>query len=412
MQQPGLLYSKEHIRPSSVGIGDHNAYSVRILQNPEEVRSVRESWERWQIHPNTDLDHFLLVCGVRTNVYRPHVIVVSEGGNPRAILVARLERVTLAPAIGYFTPIRISVNQLSVLYCGLLGDTNDEQIAEIILQSLQNSLNSGEADIVELYHLHEGSLLLNTALRRVSRFQRDSKPQSSIHWEVNLERQPGGILLNLSAKHRYWIRRKARELENAFPGRISYRTFLQGGDVEKLCSDLEAVGRLTYQRSLGAGFVDDAEHRERFALFSSRNQLRAWTLCIDDIPRVFCLGTVYNNTFYFAETGYDPVLRPFEIGTLAFLHMADELTKEGVAKIDFGFGQAFYKQRFGDHSWRDETLRLYARTLKGFAAIICVRCCAGATVIAQWALRRIGLVDKLKKAWRHRLASQPKTDKP
>ena len=57
----------------------------------------------------------------------------------------------------------------------------------------------------------------------------------------------------------------------------------------------------------------------------------------------------------------------YEVGTLIFIRMNDELAREGVRKLDFGIGDALYKQRFGDQSWREATVWLFAPTAKGMA---------------------------------------------
>ena len=379
-------------------------YTVRTLRSAEEVEALRSAWTRWQTHPNSDLDHFLRVCQVRENVQRPHVIVVQNGDGPCAILAGRIEDGRIPPGFGYFTLFGFRVTRLAVIYQGLLGHV-DETVASALVDALRATLDAGEADIVELQHLSEDSPLLRQALRGCGYLWRDGKPSWSTHWELALPRQPGGLLQGMKSKHRQWIRRKARELDEAFGARIGYRAFTPKDDEAALCAELETVARLTYQRGLGEGFKDDLEHRQRFVLFNQRSLLRAWTLRIDGAARAFCLGFVYGNTFYFSETGYDPRLRSHEVGTILFLHMADELIEEGIKKFNFGFGDAYYKQRFGDRNWREGTLKLYAHTPKAFTARVCIGFCNRATAVARMAAKRLGVLDKIKTGWRKRLSS-------
>lgn len=181
-------------------------------------------------------------------------------------------------------------------------------------------------------------------------------------------------------------------------------------DIPGLCARLEEVAGRTYQRGLGAGFVDNEEHRRRFALFSSRGQLRVQLLGIEDEIRAFWIGTVYKNVFHSSETGYDPDLLTFEPGTLVFVRMVDELIKEGVQKIDFGLGDAFYKQRFGDHCWQETTVHLFAPTAKG----LLLRSATGFSRMFDSAgrrlLERLRLLNRFKRGWRRRLApAKPET---
>lgn len=393
--------------PLADTVGKAASYSVRTLRNREEVEEIRGIWQQWQNHPNSDIDFFLLLCRTRANVRRPHVIIVYNGTEPCAILAARLEDGHISPQIGYARPIRFAVRRLSVLYEGVLGH-KDREVAKVLLDALQDSLSAGEADLVELSYVSEDSPLLRSSLSEVPGLWRDGKPAWSTHWELTLPEEVGGLLRKMRSKHRSWVNRKIRELDTAFPKQATYKSFSRGGDVDILCRQLEEVARLTYQRGLGEGFANDEEHQQRFALFHKRGLLRAWMLCVDDVPRAFCLGYVYGDTFYFSETGYDPALRDHEIGTLLFLYMTDELIKEGVAKFNFGFGDAYYKKRFGDRSWNEGTLRLYRRSVKGLAVRLCTGFFDATAAFGRNIIGRLGLLDKLKVAWRKRLSHHAK----
>lgn len=221
---------------------------------------------------------------------------------------------------------------------------------------------------------------------------------------MDLQYEIGFLLKKLRSKHRSWLRKKQRELEFTFPGKVNWHWMREIDDVSGLCSLIESVAARTYQRGLGAGFVNDEEHRQRFTLFASRGQLRAQLLEIDGQVRAYWIGIVYQGVFHSWETGYDPDLHVFEPGTLIFLRMVDQLVLEGVRKLDFGLGDAAYKRRFGDHSWREATVRLFAPSAKGVA----IRSVLGTTSmldgVARRFLQKIGVLDRLKTGWRRRLA--------
>src|SRR5262249_43436686 len=124
--------------------------------------------------------------------------------------------------------------------------------------------------------------------------------------------------------------KEARELEEAFPGKLSWRWLNSFEDINELCATLEEVASRTYQRSLGAGFVNDEEHRQRFIMFAQCGRLRVQLLEIEGTVQAFWLGTIYNNVFHSHETAYNPALRNYEVGTQMFVRMVDELTREGV----------------------------------------------------------------------------------
>jgi CelD/BcsL family acetyltransferase involved in cellulose biosynthesis len=155
---------------------------------------------------------------------------------------------------------------------------------------------------------------------------------------------------------------------------------------------------------LEAGFMDNEEHRQRFALFARQGQLRVQLLEIDGRVRAFWLGTVCQDVFYLSETSYDPDLRRYDAGTLTFIRMADEAAREGVRRLDFGLGDAHYKQLFGDQCSREATVWLFAPTVKGMVLRSILRASIMLESAARRILQQLRLVDRLKTRWRRNLA--------
>ena len=63
-------------------------------------------------------------------------------------------------------------------------------------------------------------------------------------------------------------------------------------------------------------------------------------------------------------------------GTYLLTHVMEDLCRDGVAAIDFGIGEALYKQRFGRATWQETEVYLYAPTWRGMRvkAIRAARC--------------------------------------
>ena len=99
-------------------------------------------------------------------------------------------------------------------------------------------------------------------------------------------------------------------------------------------------------------------------------------------------------------TGYDPQYRKYEIGTVIFLKMIGELCKTGVKQLDFGPGTALYKERFGDSSFEEAAICVFASNLRGILLNALRTITTGPVDVARRCLNRLGLEQKLKKAWR------------
>jgi hypothetical protein len=372
---------------------------TRAIKTLQELDNVQSYWEKWQNHPNNDFDQFNYVCQLRDEVECPCVTVIERNSQPYALLAGRLEQTHFAPSIGYLKPAKISAKVLTVIHEGFLGQLDDETAKEAV-HYLWSLLSAGLADAIQFHHLSEHSPLLKALLVHGSPLFCEKKPRWSLHWQMSVPEEGGYIENKMRSKHRYWIRKKQRELESAFPGRVSWTCMKRFDDIPELCKRLEEVAALTYQRGLGSGFFDNEEYRQRFALFARRGLLRVQLLEIDGRARAFWFGTVYDGVFHASETGYDPDLRTFEVGTLLFIQTVDELAREGVRKIDFGGGDAHYKQRFGDESWQEATLWMFAPTAKGLAFRTMLRSCIMLDSAARRILQRVKLIDKLKTKWR------------
>ncbi len=377
--------------------------SLRVINSLADLKEVKAFWETWQVNPNSDFEQFQLVCQLRREVKSPFVMVLERSGNPCGILCARLEDSFFKPRIGYFSPLKIPAVVLMVIHEGMLGGL-DAAAARRVVEHLWSLLASGKADVVTFSQLSEHSPLMRALMDHAPAWWCEKKPAWSTHRSMALENESGFLLKNMGSKHRAWIRNRQRKLESAFPGKVFWRWMSRFDDVSELCAGLEKVAARTYQRGLGAGFVDDVEHRSRLGLFAGRGQLRMQLLEIEGRIRAFWIGLVYRGVFHSWATCYDPDLQEYEPGTQVFLRLVDELAHEGVRKLDFGLGDAHYKQRFGDESWREATVTLFAPSPRGFALRSVLGFCTVVDDLSRRFLQRTGLLDRVKTGWRKRRA--------
>ena len=382
---------------------------IKTIRDMEELETIRPCWESWQTHPNSDFEHFKLVCNLRKEIICPHVTVVEENLQPRLLLVGRLEKTSFSPAIGYFRPVRIPAKVLVIIYQGFLGEKNIE-LAEALVRYLWSLVVAGEVDAVEFNHLPEHSPLLSALLRCGPRWWCEKEFAWSTHWTMDLPEDQGSILKKLGSRHRNQIMRKQRKLESAFPNNLSWRWITKCNDVSDLCKRLEVAAACTYQRGMAVGFSDNEEQRLRYELFANRGQLRVQELVIESKVEAYWTGTVYGGTWYVDETGFNPDLSPYSPGTVGLMRMADALTREGVKKIDFSFGDAVYKRRYGNQYCREASVRLFAPTAKGFALRSSIGFIGWLDNLGRKLLKQTKMHDILKKQWRRQITPPSKDE--
>ena len=379
-----------------------NTTAIRSITTFEELETIRAFWQRQQHHPNTDLELFELICSNRPEVISPVAFVIERDAKLFSLLIARLERSNFTPSVGYFKPFKIPVIALRVLHEGLIGDENETVSAELV-SYLLSFLKSKQVDAITFHHFREDSSLVKALLNGGKQFWFNNRPNWSVHRSMTIGSEAGFLLSAMKPKHRSWIRKKGRDLDSASENQTVWHWLSKFEDLDKLCAEMENVAALSYQRGLGAGFVNDEEHRKRLALFSDRGQLRIQLLVVKGNVKAYWMGIVYRNVFHSWATSYDSELSKYEPGTQLFLRLTDELVKEGVNKLDFGLGDAHYKKRFGDNSWREASFTLYAPTFKGYliGAIMGIFDIIDKTV--RKVVAKIKLEDLIKTKWRHHI---------
>lgn len=374
---------------------------ITSIQSLDGLSVIEQFWRRSNQHPNADYDQFRAVCSSRPCVDRPYVLVLGSCEEPTALLVGRLERRGLAPAVAYFRPFRLRCRVLEILHNGLIGDVSEHE-ADAVVERLWSALRAGECDAIQVHHLPEHSPLMLALARSRIHLCRHMPTKWSLHRALSLS---GADDVVMSRKHRKSLRKREADLDAAYPGAVAWRWVTALDTVDILSAYLERVARLSYQRALGSGFIDDEEHQQRLQAFAGRGLLRVMLLELNGEPRAFWIGIVYKRVFHSWATAFDPTLRRFEPGNLVFHKMVEHLRMERVERFDFGLGDAFYKQRFADTVWRERMIRLFSPRLRG---TVLAGVFAAADGVSKTALRLLAEahVLTLKTKWRRALSKR------
>jgi len=384
----------------------HDGYSVQIATSFEEIEKMRPIWEEMQWHPNADIDFYLTIGNSRKEILRPNVVLLSSNGCPIAMMVGKVEERRLNFNIGYKTLYKPKVHSLTIVEGGLLGDLCYAN-ADVLLSELIDSMARNEADIVILNSLRVDSDIYALAKKKPHFLCQDKISDHFLHWQMTLPATMDDFFKRLKRARRKELRRYSRVLEKDYPGNVTFRCFQSDDEVDKLCNDAEEIAKRTYHRGLGVGFVYNNENQRRMVLLAKRGWLRAYVLYVGGNPCSFYIGTLYGKTLYLDFTGYDPGYKRYEPGTIAFLKMLEDLCKNSVADyIDFGQGDAFYKRRFGDLSWKEADVMLFSPTFLGVGLNLVRTSTILASRLADKALTLLNLRNKVKKLWRNSRASK------
>lgn len=377
--------------------------SVRALRTTDEICQVSKLWRNLQHHPNSALDFYLMILRMRPAILRPHVLVVFRNGQPVTMLVGRIEDQRMELKLGYASLWKPRARALVLIYGGLLGESSTET-CQALIRSILESLREGEADFASFNFLHNDCSLLNWSRALPGTLSRDFFPATQPHRGMHLPRTAEELYKNLPSKQRKNQRWQAKKFEKAFPEGLEIRCFQEPAALDQMFADVEVVAKKTYQRGLGVGFVDNPEMRERISLAAKSGWLRAYVLYIGANPCAFWIGSVFDDAFYSSYMGYDPAYMQYSPGMYLIMKVLEQFCggdkSQRLQTVDFGLGDAQYKQVLGDISWEETSTYIFAPTLRGYALNLLRAPIALLNGFAKKALEGTNVLMKVKRTWR------------
>jgi hypothetical protein len=394
---------------SRVNSRETGIVEVRTLQTVAEVEELRSYWTSWQSHPNADIDFFLMICGVRPEIIRPHVIVVYRDGVPDALLVGRLEDVRIELTLGYSRLGHIRASRLAFNHGGFLGRTTFAN-GEVLVREVVRSLKEGAAGVAFFSHLPTDSPLYHSAKEVPRLWSRDyaSNIQIRAHRSMTLPPSVEMLYRRLPGKKRKNLKWQAKKLLADFPNEVRIRTFCDASDLGVMFRDIEQVAQQAYQRGLGVGFSDTEEMRSRMALSADNGWLQAHVLYISEQPCAFWVGALYQNVFHSNFMGYDRAFAKYSPGVFLMVKVIERFCErtgeQQVREIDFGLGDAQYKEMLADREWTEGSVSVYAPTWAGLRINLALTVPALVDGLAKGVFARTTLLQRVKTFWRRCLA--------
>ena len=399
----------------AAGPGPSDNVQIRVARDSAEVESLRDTWSKWPGHRDSEIDFYLMIVRSYPEVLRPHVIALYRKGQPEAILIGRLEEKRFAFKVGYLTLFRPRARCLDFVYDGLRGNASLEN-TEILVREVMNCLRSGEADLALLEFLPIDSVLYQFSRTLPGFLGRDTSPSQTRHESLKLPASIDELYKRMSSKRRSEIRRKAKKFVAQAAAGINVVCYRHPEQLDRIFQDVEEIAKRTYLRGLGTGFEDNPLVRARLELCASKGWLRAHVLYVGDRPCAYWIGMLCGETFYGEYVGYDPEYRLLSPGMFVMLNVIETFCNgtsgDPVHEVDFGFGNAEYKSALCNSGSVEASVFVFAPTFKGLQLNLIRTVTRMLDQVARTTVTRANWLQKIKRAWRDRLAKRAKNGPP
>jgi hypothetical protein len=385
--------------------------TVVIAKSLDEIEALRDIWREMQNNessakPNVDMDRFISVLKAGNNAARPHVILFKQGDRPTAMVIARAEEHRLNLKLGYKALLRPRLRCLNVVYGGVLGQPQGE-LCSTIISELIGQLKSREFDGVYFNYLRADTDLYRAVRETPGFFTRGHFPRVNEHWRMSVPDNIDQFYKARSRGHRRNLRQAVREFEREYPCRNNLVRFTKEHEVDDFVRVAAEISSKTYQNALGVGIVNDEQTRSRIRTAARHGWFDGGVLFAGDDPCAFQLGLRYKDVYYMVSIGYDPALSSHRAGTVLFLKVLESLCEDSVINtMDFYFGDAEYKKRYGTVHWPEACVYIFAPRVYPISLNV-LRCSiTGVNAALAFLVNKIGSADWIKRRWRNVLRAR------
>ena len=385
---------------------EHGEITVTIARSLEEIEAFREVWQEMQnsessAKPNADMDRYISVLKASNGEARPHVILFKQGAHPTAMVIARTEKHRLNFKLGYKALLRPELRCLNVVYGGVLGRPQGG-LCSTIISELIGQLKAREFDAVYFNYLSTDTDFYRIVREKPGFFTRGHLPRASKHWRMSVPAEIDQFYKTRSRGHRDSLRRAVRKFERLYPGRNNFVKFTSEHEVDDFVRVAAEISSKTYQSALGAGIANDEQTRSRIRAAARHGWFDGGVLLAGGEPSAFQLGLHYNDVYFLVSIGYDPALSAQKTGTVLFLKVLESLCEDTAINVmDFYFGDAEYKRRYGTAYWPEACIYIFAPRVYPIS-LNALRCSiAGVNAALASLVNKIGSTDRIKRKWRN-----------
>ncbi len=320
------------------------------------------------------------------------------------MVIGRIEVQPLNLRLGYLTLIRPRLKCLTIIYGGIMGKP-DDSFSLILINELMAQLKTQQADMIFLHYLKTDTAFYR-ALRSLP-FYLCREVKTDKHWRMSVPDTIDKFYYTRSRGHRHNLRRSISRFEHDHDGDIRYVNYTSEKEVTDFLKTAACISEKTYQHALKAGLVDDERTRARLKADAANGWFRGHIAFAGNKPYAFQLGLHYENVYYMLYRGYDPAFKSYNPGLVLFLNVLEGLCDDpSTDSVDFYFGDAEYKNRYGTECWQEANICVFAPRIYPMFINSLQTITLGINASLKYIVNKMGFTNRIKQQWRNLLSGK------
>lgn len=280
----------------------------------------------------------------------------------------------------------------------LSPDQSDASQSRMLSTAMRHCLSVG-ADFLLIEDLDEQSALHRAVLEnRANGWQVFAIRESQPRWYLDLPEKEEDYWKTFSGRTRYAFRTRLKRFGRTHLQRVT--------DVEQIPAFLTAAHEISKQswqsRQFGLRVRNDEGELNQLSVLARNGYLRSYLWSVEDKPAAFAICHQYAGCFRYEEIAYVAEFSSLSPGVTALQQIVEDLFRHDAPKVvDFGGGDALYKQQFGNRQSRSQTVWLVPPTFRASSTLAYLNACRQIRSTARQAVKAIGLATKARQWLRY-----------
>ena len=345
-------------------LADLNSLSFKIIENAEEIKSLKDFWVNNQWQHYTDFDYYINIVTHEKGVLKPYIIVVLENQKPIFLLIGNILERDFKLKFGYKSILRSKVQLLEIMYGGVLGNQSMAVCRETV-SFLKKILSEEKIDYVFFKQLDITSNLYKAVKEFGGKLFISRLDLPNPHIYLDIPDSYEKFLETRTRNERHKIKRYTKRMEEKLHGKVEIKLYKSQEDIDTIMKDTYEIASKTYQSKIGVIMNDNIDTRRKIQYELQNKRLLVWIMYIEGKPVAYSLGILYKKILLGSYTGYLQEYRQYGPGSFLTVKMIKYSCDNCLDRFDFGFGDGVDKRKYCSSVNIESNTYIYSSTLKG-----------------------------------------------